>query len=184
MARKWFGVLVVVLAAFAAVYLGPWDAEGKGEEGLPKAPSAGTSGDSGREGATESLPKTSRNSSPAATSKPRERPLVSKVVPGGIRIFSKVPKPERYLNLPDGTFVAPLNGVQEPAPFLWPKNIPFAPIIGKELDDHGRWWYLHKDGSKSTTYMAMHPQTGKLDARTDIANPRTPIRVGGEGSSK
>jgi hypothetical protein len=184
MKQNWFGFLVVLAAAFAAILFFPPG----GEERDPSRPKKAETLDikealeaKGPRGNPQSKEENRRETS---GQKPKKRAGVSSQFSGGIQVFSKVANPEQFLKLPDGNYVAPLNGVKEPAPFLWPPSIPFAPIIGKELDDHGRWWYVHKDGSKSTTFMGMHPQTGKLDARTDIMNPQTPLPLRKEESSK
>ncbi len=184
MQRTLFGILVLLVAAFSAIYFYPKGGKGGGEvEGqptqkpLPKGKRGMMAPKEGMQVSEE--PKKETGSKVA---NPKQNIQISSS--GGIPIYSKVARPERFLKLPNGTFVAPLNGVKEPARFLWPKNLPFSPIIGKELDDHGRWWYVHQDGSRSTTFMALHPQTGKLDARTDIANPKKPLPIGGQGPLK
>jgi hypothetical protein len=82
-----------------------------------------------------------------------------------------------YLALPNGTFIEPLNGVTRPQPMLWPKEVPWSPVIGKELDTLGYWWYVHADGSKTTTYVGKNPLTGRLEAITEVANPTRPLPI-------
>jgi hypothetical protein len=84
--------------------------------------------------------------------------------------------PKGALSLPDGSWVMPLNGVTDPAPYAWPKDREYSPIVGR------RWikgkpplewveWYVHADGSMSTTYMAWRADLGRKDAQTSIALP-------------
>ena len=97
------------------------------------------------------------------------------------------------LALPDGTFVAPLNGVVSPAQFKWTKG-PYAPIVGKRRgkEPGSWWWYVHADGTMSTTAMVMREDLGRTDAVTIVAHPEAtaPIRSdidnvdGGGGSPK
>ncbi|GEM_PF-5296231 len=179
MKRTLLGIFALLLAAFLGIRFFSGPPKG-GNKGGALSPKVLPKGDSGTKGKDLSLKAPKQKAAPASSLSSKEKTNNA----GGIPIFHKVDRPEKFLKLPDGTFVAPLNGVKEPAPFVWPMTIPFAPIVGKELDDHGRWWYIHKDGSRSTTYMAFHPQTGKLDARTDIANPTRSLPVGGGDSAK
>ena len=57
------------------------------------------------------------------------------------------------LELPDGTFVAALNGATDPKPLaeFWGSQIPWSPIVGVEQNDKGVAWYRHENGSYSTT---------------------------------
>ena len=73
--------------------------------------------------------------------------------------------------LPDGSFVAPLNGAIDPAPLAWPPNVPWSPIVGRELGAAGVEWYVHADGSRSTTEMKWRADLGRLDAVTRLARP-------------
>lgn len=63
------------------------------------------------------------------------------------------PDRERQLELPDGTFVATLNGATNAKPIaeFWGSQIPWSPIVGIELNDQGVAWYRHENGSYSTT---------------------------------
>lgn len=87
------------------------------------------------------------------------------------------PDRRNQLALPDGTFVAPLNGVERPALLPWPPYRPWSPIIGKETDPDGLQWYRHADGSSTTTRMDWHPQLARLDPVTIVLNPVAPARL-------
>lgn len=84
---------------------------------------------------------------------------------------STVPANER-LALPDGTFVPCLNGTVG-APPLSPHwgNRPWSPIVATERSDVGVDWYVHADGTRTTTEMKWRPDLGRLDAMTRIAVP-------------
>jgi hypothetical protein len=78
----------------------------------------------------------------------------------------------KRLELPDGTFVATLNGaVDAPSmkdfwgPFDW------SPIVGTERSSAGVDWYEHADGSFSTTEMVWRPDLGRKAAMTRVAHP-------------
>lgn len=88
------------------------------------------------------------------------------------------PKPEerdRMFKLPNGEFVASLNGVRDAPEMLWPKDIPYSPIVGRERDTHGQEWYVHADGSKSTNRMVFRSDLGRMDPITTVANPTAPL---------
>src|SRR5690606_36359339 len=95
-------------------------------------------------------------------------------------LAASTPRAERtlHLALPDGTSVPPLNGVERPAILPWPPHRPWSPIVGKETDEDGVQWYVHADGSSTTTQMAWHPQLGRLDPVTIVLNPvaKTAVR--------
>lgn len=88
------------------------------------------------------------------------------------------PKPEerdRMFKLPNGDFVASLNGVLNAPEMLWPKDIPYSPIVGRERDTRGHEWYVHADGSKSTNRMVFRSDLGRMDPITTVANPTAPL---------
>ena len=74
------------------------------------------------------------------------------------------------LVLPGGTAVAALNGVVEEIELLWPENRPWSPIISTELNG-GLQWYVHADGSKSTTQMLFRSDLGRETAISLVQNP-------------
>lgn len=83
--------------------------------------------------------------------------------------------PAELLRLPDGTAVAPLNGVQRAGPFVWGDG-PYAPIVGTETQNGIEWW-VHADGTKSTTLMIWRKELGRADATTVVARPAAPVPV-------
>lgn len=87
-----------------------------------------------------------------------------------------VPREDR-LKLPDGTWVLALNGVKNAGPMDWPRDVPWAPIKEVITDPRGRQWFVHEDGSQSTTYMTWRQDLGRMDAVTMVANPKEPMPV-------
>jgi hypothetical protein len=79
--------------------------------------------------------------------------------------------------LPDGQYVPSLNGAVDAAPMDWPADRPYSPIVGRERDAKGFEWYVHGDGTKSTTVMTYRPELGRMDALTRIAHPTPAGRI-------
>ncbi len=79
----------------------------------------------------------------------------------------------RQLELPDGTFVAALNGARDPAPLheFWGSQIPWSPIVGVEQNEHGVDWYRHENGSYSTTQMVWRSDLKRHAAMTRVGHP-------------
>ena len=83
---------------------------------------------------------------------------------------ARVRKP-RMLRFPDGTELPPLNGVEIPAKLQWPKNRPYSPVVGKKTEANGDTWYVHADGTRSTTIMLYRSDLNREDPTTIVANP-------------
>jgi hypothetical protein len=77
------------------------------------------------------------------------------------------------LLLPDGSSVPALNGAEGAPPLqrFWERDRPWSPIVGTERSDAGVDWYVHADGSRSTTEMKWRSDLGRLDALTRVAHP-------------
>jgi hypothetical protein len=75
------------------------------------------------------------------------------------------------MRYPDGRELPLLNGVKRAAPIVWPPDVPYAPVTGTAFDGQGNEWYVHVDGSRSTTIMGWRADLGRMDAFTLIANP-------------
>ncbi|MBK9385712.1 MAG: hypothetical protein IPN34_12960 [Planctomycetes bacterium] len=80
------------------------------------------------------------------------------------------PVPEEMIRYPDGTFMPPLNGVKQPALLHWPPEEPFSPIVGKQMAGDVEW-YVHADGTQSTTQMVFRSDLGREVAVTHVARP-------------
>ncbi|MFK7738680.1 MAG: hypothetical protein AB8H80_00045 [Planctomycetota bacterium] len=75
------------------------------------------------------------------------------------------------LLLPDGSEVPTLNGATGAKPLadVWPKQRPWSPIVGVERSTLGVDWYVHADGTRTTTQMRWRADLGRDDALTRIA---------------
>ncbi|MCA8954267.1 MAG: hypothetical protein KDE27_32465 [Planctomycetes bacterium] len=78
----------------------------------------------------------------------------------------------RSLELPDGTFVPALNGASGELSLSasWGDR-PWSRILDTERSDAGIDWYVHADGTRTTTEMRWRPDLGREDALVRIAVP-------------
>ena len=76
------------------------------------------------------------------------------------------------LVLPNGERVRALNGVRTEIRLLWPAETPYSPITGITTQTDGVEWYVHADGSHSTTQMIYRSDLGRTTAMSMVANPR------------
>lgn len=79
-------------------------------------------------------------------------------------------EPVGELTLPDGSTVATLNGVAQPALMRWKRGRPYSPIIGIR-SRAGVDWYEHADHSFTTTVMIYRQDLGREDATTIVTHP-------------
>jgi len=75
------------------------------------------------------------------------------------------------VKLPTGEWLRALNGAVDVKPMEWPADRPFSPIIGVERSPSGKDWWVHADGTKSTTEMIFRSDLGRHDAILEIASP-------------
>lgn len=78
---------------------------------------------------------------------------------------------DELLAMPDGSFVEPLNGVRSPPKPGWQKGRPYAPIERVERRADGRDYYVHADGSSTTTWWTWRADLGRWDAVTNVQHP-------------
>lgn len=76
----------------------------------------------------------------------------------------------RLLELPNGEFVPALNGARGAPAMEWELGRPYSPIVGRERTTELEW-YVHADGTKSTTQMSFRTDLGRFDAVTTVAHP-------------
>jgi hypothetical protein len=87
----------------------------------------------------------------------------------------------RRLRLPDGSEAAPLNGVLAPAAMVWGER-PYAQIVGVERGNGVDWW-VHADGTRSTTLEIWRHELGRTDPVTLVFHPGEPAPVDAGGAA-
>ena len=94
------------------------------------------------------------------------------LAPASLVTATKADQTAAHLSLPDGTFVRCLNGATGAPPLSqhWGTR-PWSPIIEIERSDRGVDWYVHADGTRTTTEMKWRQDLGRYDAMTRIAVP-------------
>ena len=80
---------------------------------------------------------------------------------------SSVPQPgpgAAVITYPDGSRYPTLNGVTGPIKLNWTSDRPYSPIVGTMYDGelNQLYWYVHADGSYSTTAMMQNRRGGPL----------------------
>lgn len=82
------------------------------------------------------------------------------------------PRPNQpTLRMPDGSQVPLLNGVLHAAEPAWEPGRPYSPILGKQTVN-GIEYYVHADGTTTTTIMAWRTDLKRLDGTTRVAHPK------------
>lgn len=76
------------------------------------------------------------------------------------------------LRLPDGTRVALLNGATRDVELVWPADRAFSPIVGTRRHA-GLDWYVHADGTQSTTQVVFRADLGREDVVAVVGAPIT-----------
>lgn len=139
-------ILLLLLALAAAVLLGTlWLSQGPGESGPgPEAPA----------------------------------PVVSQAVPAPPAVATtQVAEPGakvavRKLKMPDGSELAPLNGLTEAPNPAWDAKIPYVAPIRVETDAQGKQWYVFPDGSQIGTYNVYRADLKKWEPITEVRHPK------------
>lgn len=78
----------------------------------------------------------------------------------------------RFVRMPDGTWLPALNGVTGVDPILWEPGRPYAPVVGVERLADGFDWYVHADGTRTTTRSMWRPDLGREDPTALTQHPR------------
>jgi len=81
------------------------------------------------------------------------------------------------LELPDGARTAPLNGVTKPAPMTWGDR-DYSPIVGTVWQDRIEW-YVHANGSRTTTVDLWRKDLDRFDAVTVVVHQGEPSPIEG-----
>lgn len=100
-----------------------------------------------------------------------ETPLLEARWTAPTTVQNPAPTEQRHMvKLPTGEWIKALNGAVD-AKLEWPSDRPYSPIIGVERAPNGQDWWVHADGSKSTTTMVYRSDLGRHDAVGQVANP-------------
>lgn len=109
--------------------------------------------------------------SPKTPDKTPDKPQLENRTAKSFSVDEKqVPREDR-LQMPDGTWAMALNGVKNPGPLNWPRDIPYAPIVERRMGKDGLERYRHADGSWSWTQLQYRQDLGRMDSVTLLANP-------------
>jgi hypothetical protein len=87
--------------------------------------------------------------------------------------------PEQLLRFPNGETAAPLNGIENPATCVWGTDVPWSPIVRRELNN-GLEWYVHADGTYTTTTKVWRSDTQRMEPVTLCLHPTTPAPLNGD----
>ncbi|MFO1078123.1 MAG: hypothetical protein U1E73_10425 [Planctomycetota bacterium] len=111
---------------------------------------------------------------PSASQSPAARLAEPPVAPatGEVVVAPVTATAADRLDLPDGTSVALLNGTTGALTLasFWGARA-WSPIVRIERTDAGVDWYVHADGTRSTTEMRWRSDLGRNDAMVRIAVP-------------
>lgn len=89
--------------------------------------------------------------------------------------------PERLLRFPNGETAAPLNGIENPATCVW-GDVPWSPIVRRELNN-GIEWYVHADGTYTTTTTVWRSDSQRMEPVTLCHHPTTPAPLNGDDTT-
>ncbi len=118
----------------------------------------------------------SAGTEPPPTPAPAPGPVQGEVPPQPVQAGQKA-----ALLMPDGQQMPLLNGVATAPKVVWGDG-PYAPVVRKEFNN-GLDWYVHADGTYTTTMMAWRKELGRYDATTLCLRPTKPVAVD-DGSGK
>lgn len=82
----------------------------------------------------------------------------------------------RPIVFPDGRSLAPLNGVRSAPDPKWRSGRPYSPVVTMEVRN-GLEWYVHVDGSRTTTLSTWRADLGRFDAVTHVQHPGSPVPI-------
>lgn len=101
-----------------------------------------------------------------------QKPAPGPVAPSSVKLDldqgPKVPA-DQLLRMPDGSMVPTLNGVKNPAKIVW-GDFPYSPIVRTQKDPTVEW-YVHADGTYTTTMMQWRSDLGREDPVTLCLHP-------------
>lgn len=82
---------------------------------------------------------------------------------------------DKMLAYPDGTYLPVLNGCDIPPRIIWPDEIPYSPVVRRHVDEHGIEYYVHADGSLSSSQMIYRSDLGHKVAMAFVWNPQKAV---------
>lgn len=100
----------------------------------------------------------------AVSSEPQVGPMTADFPPLSM-VPRSVPQPPpgaAVITYPDGSHYPTLNGVTAPIKLNWSSDRPYSPIVDTMYDGelNQLYWYVHEDGSYSTTAMLQNRRGG------------------------
>ncbi len=78
----------------------------------------------------------------------------------------------RKMRMPDGSELAPLNGLTAAPNPSWDAQIPYVPPVRVETDAQGKQWYVFPDGSQIGTYNVYRADLQKWEPITEVRHPK------------
>ena len=113
---------------------------------------------------TEETSPTASEAVEAVSSGPQVGPMTADFPPLAM-VPRSVPQPSpgaAVITYPDGSRYPTLNGVTVPIVLNWSSDRPYSPIVDTMYDGelNQLYWYVHKDGSYSTTAMLQNRRGG------------------------
>ena len=135
-------------------------------------------------GATDTTPRIEEQQPEDGTDE-QEPKVTARQASGNITCNpDEVPR-EKRIQTPDGEWVALLNDSVNVPDFSrhWPGDIPWSPIVRVHTAKNGQDWWVHEDGSQSTSVMVWRNDLGRMDGVLQIANPTDPVPLMPDGQS-
>ncbi len=78
----------------------------------------------------------------------------------------------RWVEMPDGTWMRALNDVLDAPKILWDRAVPKSPVVGLRTLDDGVTWFVHADGTLTTTTRLWRDDLAREDVTTLTQHPR------------
>ncbi|MBK8980301.1 MAG: hypothetical protein IPM29_30740 [Planctomycetes bacterium] len=161
--------LLLLILALALAGALTWWLQSRRPAGAGDAPpsAAASDADGGRAPRTDAAGADQPANPPLRTAElPPDEPRDGRSVaidPASVRVDPQTVPARDRVALPDGTWVRPLNDVYGLDHLAWPRNEPWAPIVGIRTEPNGQRWYVHADGSRTTMIMMWRDDLGRLD---------------------
>jgi hypothetical protein len=112
-------------------------------------------------------------SQPAAPAATVEQPDAAAPVVADAPVSAPTPGAAvRKMRMPDGSELAPLNGLTEAPNPGWDPGVPYAAPVRVETDAQGKQWYVFADGSQVGTYNVYRTDLKKWEPITEVRHPK------------